>query len=533
MVTVGLYVGERETAAAVAALGAVVSAVTRPRGPAVESDGGVLACVEEGLRLSGFGGGEIDAVVVAQDAEQTNAAETLRSNAVNAHAHRTLRAALQQKPWREVSYLAAEAAQFRGETGDGIIIAVEASGRIGAQAFSKTASELRCLKSLSGIRDLLQAAACVADVLGARDGEPLSALDRYYGSSDRSIDSILAACIHTEGGGSVRVDMDGIERLLADAQGRSPAPLDDREAVHVNVHRTRTALATGVVDRIADVFADIALEIADDADFIGFAGRAFDAPALVARIESRVESARFSPASERGAAALGASLLPHETVSPLRDINIGPSFTDEDIKTSLENCRLDYVYEPDWNKLFARTSTLLGSGAIVGWFQGKAEFGSRSLGARSVLCDPSNQYARENMNVFLLRREAGAPLPVSICRPHASSLHASAPARFRYVSADALPVPREKLGAAIDRQGRCLAHIADERATPELCQLLGTHRARTDVPGLINVPLASADGLVSTPRAAIRESFGSAVDVLVMGRFLASKDYWLLRSRRV
>lgn len=530
--TIGLYVGDHESAAAVAAHGAVVSAVTRPRGPAFERDGGVLSCVEQSLQLSGFAAHDIGAVVVAHDTRQGNAAERLRSSWQHSQTHRSLRSALQDKPWREVSCFAAEAAQFRGETGDGVVIVID--NRRDAQAFSTKGGELHCLKSLSGIRELFGAAAFIADALGAGDCEPLSVLDHYYGSPDPSIDAALSACVQAAGGASIRVDMDGIERVLIDAQKRSPVPLDDREAVHVNVHRTRAALATGTIDRIADTLADIASEICGDAHFIGFAGSAFESPALVARLESRLGAAKFSPASERSAAALGASLLPHEAISPLRDLNLGPSYTDQEIKTSLENCRLDYVYEPDWNKLFTRTSVLLGSGATVGWFQGKAEFGSRSLGARSILCDPSNQYARDNINVFLLRRQASAPLPISISVPPTSGVACSnAPARFRYMAADNLPVPSEKLSAAVDRQGRCLAHIADERATPELYRLLAAHRVRTGVPGLINVPLASADGLARTPRAAIRETFGSAVDVLVMGRFLASKDYWLLRSRRV
>jgi predicted NodU family carbamoyl transferase len=90
---------------------------------------------------------------------------------------------------------------------------------------------------------------------------------------------------------------------------------------------------------------------------------------------------------------------------------------------------------------------------------------------------------------------------------------------------------RSQLTSAIDRYGRCLIHVTDEAATPALHRLLDLHYARTGVPGLINVPLAPAGCLAVTPRDAVREAFGSAVDALVIGRFLVSKDYWLLRSR--
>jgi len=532
MVTVGLYVGEREAAAAVGADGTVVSAVTRPFAPMSGADSAVLACVEQAFLLSGVSARHVDNVVVAHESREANPLQALGFDQMASRTHRDLRAALQEKPVRQVGCLTAQAAQFRGERGNGLIIAVNDGGLADAQAFSKRGTELTCLRSLSGIRDLFRAAGYIADALGGEDHNHLAVLDRYYGSPDPSIDNALSACVQANGA-SVRVDIDAVERLLAETQRRCPARLDDREAVHVNVHRTRAVVATSTLDLIADVLARATVQLSSGADFIGFAGSAFDSPSLVAQIESRVQRAMFSPAVERSSAALGAALLPHETVSPLRELSLGPSFTDQEIKTCLENCHLDYVYEPDWNKLYARVSALLTSGALVGWFQGKLEFGSRSLGTRTILCDPSNQYARENVNVFLLRREAGAPIPVSISlgeQPIAPEMSA---ARFRYVNADMLPVPREKLTAAVDRQGRCLAHIADERATPELFRLLAVHRARTGVPGLINVPLGTPHGgLAATPRAAIREAFGSAVDVLVLGRFLASKDYWLLRSHR-
>lgn len=122
MVTVGLYVGERESAAAVAAHGTVVSAVSRPRAPMSGSDGGVLACVEQCIQLSGFTIRDVSTLVVAHDSRHANPVEVLGSDSLTSRT-RDLQAALQQKPLREVSCLTAEAALLRGEGGDGVIIA--------------------------------------------------------------------------------------------------------------------------------------------------------------------------------------------------------------------------------------------------------------------------------------------------------------------------------------------------------------------------------------------------------------------------
>ena len=93
----------------------------------------------------------------------------------------------------------------------------------------------------------------------------------------------------------------------------------------------------------------------------------------------------------RALAAAGATGL--NGASPLA---IGPSYSEEEIKRTLDNCRLDYVYEPDWPRLLARASRMLAQGKIVGWFQGPMAFGPRALGSRSILADPANRYARQN-----------------------------------------------------------------------------------------------------------------------------------------
>ena len=76
-----------------------------------------------------------------------------------------------------------------------------------------------------------------------------------------------------------------------------------------------------------------------------------------------------------------------------------------------------------------------------------------------------------------------------------------------------------------------LVHHAATGTSALFRSLLETHRRLTGVSGLVNVPLGSPAGLAASPTEAIRLAFGSAVDVLTMGRFLVGKDYWLLRSQ--
>ncbi len=90
---------------------------------------------------------------------------------------------------------------------------------------------------------------------------------------------------------------------------------------------------------------------------------------------------------------------------------------------------------------------------------------------------------------------------------------------------------RQALGAAIDAEGRCALHTVSSDSPSHLWQLLDACGRHHGMPGLLNVPLECGDGtLASSPREAIQKFYSSAVDALVIGRFLLMKDYWLLRS---
>ena len=59
----------------------------------------------------------------------------------------------------------------------------------------------------------------------------------------------------------------------------------------------------------------------------------------------------------------------------LKTLALGPEYSEYDIKHALENCRLDYLYEPDWSRLTGRISRMLSRGTIFAWFQGPVGFG--------------------------------------------------------------------------------------------------------------------------------------------------------------
>ena len=149
----------------------------------------------------------------------------------------------------------------------------------------------------------------------------------------------------------------------------------------------------------------------------------------------------------------------------------------------LDGCRLDYVYEPDFERIDARVSRMLSRGKLVAWFQGPMDFGTRSLGGRSILLDPSSRYARENTNRYLRHRPDDQPPPLVMLSSRTAECLADrvssplAPVRAR-VKEDW----RLKLQAGVDASGYCRVHTI-EPGTNRLAELLAAHEAESGVPG--------------------------------------------------
>ena len=104
---------------------------------------------------------------------------------------------------------------------------------------------------------------------------------------------------------------------------------------------------------------------------------------------------------------------------PIGTRALGPAFSEQDVKATLDSCRLTYIYEPDWGRLHDRVSRILGGGTLVAWFQGAGGLGPKAIAGRAVLTDPSNRWARENVNRFFRQvpLETSIPLVAAVGDP--------------------------------------------------------------------------------------------------------------------
>src|SRR5262245_14900532 len=131
-------------------------------------------------------------------------------------------------------------------------------------------------------------------------------------------------------------------------------------------------------------------------------------------------------------------------------------FSDVEIKAVLDNCRLDYVYEPDWPRLVSRTCGLLAAAKTVAWFQNARAGGPPATHAGDViLSDPPARFVRDNVNGFLLHRPLDSPLPIMVSLPHAASTLTDPPPVFDCQPSTPQEDQRDWFGTALGADGRC------------------------------------------------------------------------------
>jgi carbamoyltransferase len=206
------------------------------------------------------------------------------------------------------------------------------------------------------------------------------------------------------------------------------------------------------------------------------------------------------------------------------------TYSDVEVKAVLDNCRLDYVYEPDWPRLLGRACRLLSSAKTVAWFQNPVA--PEALDAeRVVLADAGARFVRENVNDFLYGRPLDAPIRTAVMLHEAAALLQEPPPAFEVCAATPVAAQRSRFGLAIDHDGRCLVRVIDPTGAPamaDLCAEWQRHAGQTVI--VAEALLLDRRDQVCTPRAAVQAFFSSALDALIVGRFLLMKDYWLMRS---
>jgi carbamoyltransferase len=262
---------------------------------------------------------------------------------------------------------------------------------------------------------------------------------------------------------------------------------------------------------------------------------------LIERLESSGDFGGVfaQPAAGNAGNALGAALYcAHFTLglSPARELEhlfYGPQFSDDAIKGVLDNCKLRHLSVPKDDELIRTAVEVLRQDKILGWFQGRTEFGPRALGARCILASPLGRYVNENLNQYVKHREQFRPFAASVTAERAGEFFEFQPmARFLASVGRVKPEHRETFRSNLlpDRlkeggePSRIRVHIVERKTNPLFWSLLDAFGKATGVPVLFNTSFnLFGEPLVCSPRDAVRSFYCSGLDHLIIGHFSVSK----------
>ena len=263
----------------------------------------------------------------------------------------------------------------------------------------------------------------------------------------------------------------------------------------------------------------------------------------------------IQPASGDAGSALGAALVTwHQhfnqprTPSPrdaMHGTYLGPAFSNQDICSYLESQNIPFQSQND-EQLFNSVATLLDEGKVVGWFNGRMEFGPRSLGARSILGDPRNQDMQSVMNLKIKYRESFRPFAPAVLADHVQNqfeLDQSSPYMLivapvkkelctpmtqeqdQLFGIDKLNVPRSSLPAVTHVDYSARVQTVHAETNPRFHGLLSAFHARTGCPTLVNTSFnVRGEPIVCTPEDAYRCFMRTEMDVLVLENQILLKE---------
>jgi carbamoyltransferase len=190
----------------------------------------------------------------------------------------------------------------------------------------------------------------------------------------------------------------------------------------------------------------------------------------------------------------------------------------------LQEARCQVQKFEDEEKRCRRTAEEVAAGKVVGWFQGRMEWGSRALGNRSIVADPRRAEMKEILNARIKRREAFRPFAPSVLEEAVSEYFIqTAPSPFMTMTADVKPDKRNAIAATthVDETGRL--QTVGRRTQPLYWRLIKEFEKVTGVPVLLNTSFNENEPIVCKPSEALECFLRTKMDVLVMGPFVVTR----------
>ena len=204
------------------------------------------------------------------------------------------------------------------------------------------------------------------------------------------------------------------------------------------------------------------------------------------------------------------------------NVYVGPSYSNDEIKLFLDSKNINYEKLNSEN-LLTRTAKLVAEGNIVGWYQGKMEWGPRALGCRSILADPRKAEMKDILNEKIKHRESFRPFAPSILEEHVSDyfdIDMTSP----YMLFVAHVKKPEDIPAVTHVDGTGRLQTVNYDANPLYYDLINEFYKITQVPVIINTSMnVMGEPIVNTPEQAHQMIIKTDMDYIVMGNYLVKK----------
>jgi len=251
--------------------------------------------------------------------------------------------------------------------------------------------------------------------------------------------------------------------------------------------------------------------------------------------ETPFEELYIQPSAGDGGGALGAAMVAWHCALGNQERFImdhaywGQAYDTDEIQSALDRAGANYIHVADTDKLIEVTVNGLTSGEVVGWFQGRFEWGPRALGNRSIIADPRSAEMKNIVNNKIKFREPFRPFAPSVLSEKAEDYFdldaskASYPARFMLL---VVPVRDEQQYnvPAISHLGTARIQTVHADANPLYHDLIKNFGEATGVPLLLNTSFnVRGEPIVNTPDDALNTFSNSGIDTLVMGNFVVRK----------
>ena len=204
------------------------------------------------------------------------------------------------------------------------------------------------------------------------------------------------------------------------------------------------------------------------------------------------------------------------------NVYLGPQYSGDEIKSFLELNNIQYQ-KFKRQELLTHTAKLISEQNVVGWYQGRVEWGPRALGNRSILADPRNAKMKDVLNEKIKHRESFRPFAPSILEEYTSEyFEIDVPSPYMLLVAK-VKKP-EKIPAVTHVDGTGRLQTVSKNANPLYYDLINEFYKLTDVPVIVNTSMnVKGEPIVNTPEQAFDMLLKTDMDYIVMGNYIVGK----------